>query len=247
MLVSVLMANFNQARFLPEAIHSIAGQTHQDLELVFIDDGSSDASLHVAADLLERYQERFARVEILANEQNQGKIHALNRAVGEARGEAAVIVDADDFLHELFLEKLVAALVRERARSAQVAFVYSDCYLVDESGATISIGRCAEFSEQLIQTRSFIPECGLTLTSVLKSIVPMDESIRIGTKHHKWKKIVAAGHTGVWLREPLFYYRMHGENLSGIGSRVLASSEEEDSRESILSGYWPTEGQPHTG
>jgi hypothetical protein len=68
---------------------------------------------------------------------------------------------------------------------------------------------------------------------------PYDETIRKGTKHHKWKRIVANGWRGLHIPEPLFSYRMHEGNLSGIGKRVIAEVEQGVGGERILSGYWP--------
>ena len=61
----------------------------------------------------------------------------------------------------------------------------------------------------------------LCLAAPVLEAAPYDEAIRKGTKHHKWKKIVANGWNGRHLAEPLFCYRMHDANLSGIGKRPV--------------------------
>jgi len=64
-----------------------------------------------------------------------------------------------------------------------------------------------------LESHSYIPECGLTLTSAFKQAAPFNGKIRIATKHHKWLKIIDAGWTGSYLAEEIFYYRMHNKNF----------------------------------
>ena len=240
MLISFVIANYNHGQYIAEAIRSIAHQDHDDLEVIIVDDGSEDNSLDVIDSVLMECGPCFRRTEVLRNRTNRGKIHALNQAIPRVQGAAVVIFDADDYAHARFVPSMLSKLTQESARLPSVAFVYTDSHLVDEDNNIISRGKSAAFDKELLWTRSYIPECGLTYSAALKSVLPLDETIRVGTKHHKWKQLVRAGWEGVWLPEPLFYYRMHRSNLSGIGDRILKEvGEKNPDRERLLSGYWP--------
>ena len=93
-IVSVLMPVYNAAKFLREALESVLAQTHRELELIAIDDASSDAS----SELLQEYAQRDARVRVFRQPHNQGIVAARNRAFREASAQAVyfAILDADD-------------------------------------------------------------------------------------------------------------------------------------------------------
>jgi hypothetical protein len=110
--------------------------------------------------------------------------------------------------------------------------------LIDTYERELALGRSCRFDPELLSTESYIPDCGPTFTSALLAVSPFDENVRIGTKHWKWRKIVEAGGRGVHIPMPLFYYRMHEDNLSGIGSRILCEAKSGKIRERLLSGYW---------
>lgn len=88
--VSVVIPAFNAGPWIEAAVRSMLDQTYQDLEVIVVDDGSSDDTLA----RLRRLRDPRLRVE--ANAQNRGLIHTLNRAVGLARGEWIARMDADD-------------------------------------------------------------------------------------------------------------------------------------------------------
>ena len=71
----------------------------------------------------------------------------------------------------------------------------------------------------------------------MQKVIPFDESIKVATKHHKWKRIISVGGYGHHIKNQLFYYRMHERNLSGIGSKILKNRTNKG-EDKILSGYW---------
>ncbi|QEC51987.1 cellulose synthase/poly-beta-1,6-N-acetylglucosamine synthase-like glycosyltransferase [Anseongella ginsenosidimutans] len=88
--VTVFMAVYNGAAWLKEAIDSILTQSFADLELLIIDDGSTDGSRAI----IERCGDR--RIRLLLNEQNKGIVYTRNRGIREARGKFIAILDSDD-------------------------------------------------------------------------------------------------------------------------------------------------------
>lgn len=99
-LVSVIIPNFNYARFLGEAIESVMGQTYTNIEVIVVDDGSSDDSLKVARSFGEKVR--------LIEQENSGVSAARNRGIGGSTGELVAFLDSDDVWHSKKLEKQVA-------------------------------------------------------------------------------------------------------------------------------------------
>jgi glycosyltransferase involved in cell wall biosynthesis len=105
-LVSVLLPCFDAERFVEEALDSLLGQTYDKLEILAIDDGSSDRT----PEILERLAARDDRIRALRNPENQGVIGTLNRGVAEARGEIVARMDADDVAAPTRIERQVEVL-----------------------------------------------------------------------------------------------------------------------------------------
>lgn len=126
--VSVLMPAFNAERFLAPAVESVLGQTHEDLELVVVDDGSTDHTF----ELLQAYARNDPRVRPLRNPGNLGIVRTRNRAFAEADPASAffAIMDADDVCEP---ERLALQLELLGARPDH-ALVGGNLILIDEAG-----------------------------------------------------------------------------------------------------------------
>jgi glycosyltransferase involved in cell wall biosynthesis len=101
-LVSVVVPVYNGAAYLAEALDSILGQTYRTVEVIVVDDGSTDRT----AQVLDAYAGHIRR----RWQANQGPARALNAAVAEAQGDFLAFLDADDVWHPRKLERQVARL-----------------------------------------------------------------------------------------------------------------------------------------
>lgn len=110
-LVSVVMPVFNGAQWLQAAVDSVLAQTLPSLELLIVDDASTDASAQIAA----AYARRDPRVRLLRQPVNRGQAAARNLAMSRARGVWVAPVDADDEIRPDRLRRLVDAAAREQA------------------------------------------------------------------------------------------------------------------------------------
>jgi glycosyltransferase involved in cell wall biosynthesis len=129
--VTVLMAVYNYAAFLAEAIESVLGQTFRDFELVIINDGSQDASLAIAASY------RDSRVRVIDNATNLGIGASLNRGLSVSRGEYVAIIDGDDVAFPSWLDTAVAHLDAD----AETGFVAGRGVPIDSRGRTMRLVR----------------------------------------------------------------------------------------------------------
>lgn len=115
-LVSVIIPVYNGAGYVGQALESALGQTYSHLEILVIDDGSTDRSL----DVLELYAKRDPRVRVL-RQPNGGVAKARNRCIEEARGELIAPLDADDLWQPQKIERQVQRLLEAGDR---VGIVY---------------------------------------------------------------------------------------------------------------------------
>lgn len=105
---SVLVAVYNAAPYLRACLDSILHQSVDDLQILCVDDASTDGSLSI----LSEYAARDKRVEVIRLDRNQGQAAARNVALSRAKGEWILMVDADDLLGENALEELARTMRR---------------------------------------------------------------------------------------------------------------------------------------
>src|SRR5439155_13490896 len=117
---------YNRANYLPEAIESVLSQTHRDLEVIVVDDGSTDETEAIVRPYLGRI--RYARQE------NGGRSAARNTAVGIAQGEFVAFCDSDDRWLPDRLERQLEAL----AGRPEVGMVHGQVELVDAEGRLLA-------------------------------------------------------------------------------------------------------------
>ena len=103
-LVSVLVANYNYARFLPAALDSLLAQTYRNWQGIICDDGSTDDSVRV----IDQYSQQDCRIEVI-RKRNGGQNSAYNACYEKARGEIICLLDADDLFDAGKLQRVVDA------------------------------------------------------------------------------------------------------------------------------------------
>lgn len=107
-LVSVIVPVFNSKKYLQRCLRSILDQTHSNLEVIVVDDGSTDGSIRI----LERHQETDERIRIL-RQPNSGQGVARNRALAGASGEFILFVDSDDFIEPVTVEIALERILKD--------------------------------------------------------------------------------------------------------------------------------------
>lgn len=117
--VSVIMAGYNAERYVDEALATVVSQSLRDIEIIFVDDGSTDGTLGI----VEKYAHDDARIRVLACA-HEGAGAARNKGLEAARGEYLSFLDADDIFDSQMLEKSYA-LAKEKQADI-VVFKYRD-------------------------------------------------------------------------------------------------------------------------
>ena len=109
-LVSIIVPIYNTARYLPACLDSIIAQTHHNLEIILIDDGSTDHSGQIA----DNYAKKDSRIKV-THQKNQGQSAARNLGLTMIKGEYVSFLDSDDEIKPTFIEKLLTPLVNSNA------------------------------------------------------------------------------------------------------------------------------------
>ena len=104
--VSVIIPCFNKGEYVKEAIESVINQTYKNIEIVCIDDCSTDNSYETLKELANKYE----NIILLRNEENKGVVYSRNTAIEKATGEYILPVDADDTIEPTYIEKAAKIL-----------------------------------------------------------------------------------------------------------------------------------------
>ncbi|MDR3623863.1 MAG: glycosyltransferase family 2 protein [Chlamydiales bacterium] len=107
-VLSVVLANYNHAHFLPEALDAILSQSVDSMEVLILDDASTDNSIEV----IKEYQKRFPQIRLIAREKNGGPIIAANQGIGESKGKYIATCSADDKVLPGFFKECIEMLER---------------------------------------------------------------------------------------------------------------------------------------
>ena len=102
MTISIVIPVYNSEKYLPEAIESCICQTYKDIEIVLVDDGSTDNSLSIC----KEYQNKDKRIKVISQE-NGGVSSARNRGIDEATGDLLFFLDSDDVITSTSINELV--------------------------------------------------------------------------------------------------------------------------------------------
>lgn len=108
--ISVIVPVYNVGEYLRQCVDSILSQTYSNLEIIAVNDGSTDGS----GAILDEYREKDIRL-IAIHQENQGVSAARNKGLDVATGDYIAFVDADDYIHPEMYEKLVKALEDNQA------------------------------------------------------------------------------------------------------------------------------------
>jgi len=217
--VTVWIPSYNHSAWLPAAIESVLGQTFADLELVIVDDGSSDGSLAVA----EGYAGGRVRVLTHPGHENRGVSATANRAIAEARGRLLLGLASDDVLYPDAIAREVAFLDRNPGAGC----VYGYAHMIDEAGSRIPDMRTFGIDltgggrtlERLVQGNTIPSMTALFRRTALERAGPFDETV----VYSDWELFIrVAAHAEIaFLPRALAMFRVHGTNLSARATREV--------------------------
>jgi hypothetical protein len=219
--VSILVPNYNYARFLDQRLGSIERQTYRDFEVILLDDASTDDSVRIL--------KRFARehdCQLVCNEHNSGNaFKQWNKGLKLATGQYVWIAEADDYADERFLETLVGRL----EQNPECGLAYCNSSAVDASGHIIDLVRPTMYDVDLTRwQRDFVgsgrEECirylirentiqnasAVVFKRELCNVVGVaDESLKLAADWKFWASLLCVSDLA-FVAAPLNCFRTHG-------------------------------------
>lgn len=210
-LVTVIVPVYNGQRYIVKALESVFSQQYGNLEVIVVNDGSTDGS--EAA--IEPYRHRLLYIK----QPNLGIAAAYNAGLARSSGPYISFLEQDDFWLDGKLRCQVAFLVDH----AEVGMVYSRHYISDadgrftaESTSELALsGQCfADLFEAKMEGSRILPFSAVMLRrTILEKVAPLDQRLKVSVDFSTWLRVAYCTPIG-FLPEPAFVYRVHPGNSS---------------------------------
>lgn len=218
-IVSIVVANFNGERFLADALTSALKQTLRDIEIIIIDDGSSDSSPEIAS----AFARQDSRIRVLTRKTRSGPGSARNDGLAAARGRWIAILDSDDMMHPSRLEQLVS-----EAEATNADLAADDLLIFQESAPPASLLSERQRKLDWISAADFIasnrlhsrePALGylkpLIRTAFLRAHnISYNPDLLIGEDYDLVVQLLARGARFRLLDTLGYFYRKHSHSIS---------------------------------
>jgi glycosyltransferase involved in cell wall biosynthesis len=234
--VSIVLPNYNYARYLDERIQSVLNQTYQDFELIILDDASTDDSLKV----IDRYSKHKNVSTHFFQVNSKTTYKRWNDGANMAKGEYLMFAGADDSCDPSLLEKLVGIL----DSNPTVGLAYSQSWFMDESGTNLfTMKRYTDILDSHRWISSFIDsgESELLYMSIENTIFNassvlirrskflehggFDTKYRLASDWLLWFKILADSDIG-FVCEPLNNFRHHNKTVRKVDGKGIKDMQE---------------------
>jgi len=213
MNISVVIPVYNGDQFLREAIESVLGQSHRDLEVLLIDDGSTDGSQGI----MQLYARSDTRVRFIKQE-NRGRCEAANRGLEEARFDWVARLDADD----VFLPRKIERQLQYLADYPGARVIGTLGYFINGEGQRLGfLGTGGPFDESGFRKHF---ERGTPVRFIHSSVLMHRRTVLDAGGYRTefrqvedtdlWNRLAERGHLLFTVPEPLVHYRIHGRSVS---------------------------------
>lgn len=218
---SVIIATYNRADMLSESLRSVLLQSYGDFEIIVADDGSTDSTRQVVAQLAVD----CPRIRYFYQE-NSGRSAARNRGIDIAQGRYVASLDSDDIWLPLKLERQIAALEAK----PEYAMAYSSAIVVDDVWSPLPYTNTARVSGSIYRHIAFYIPVTVLLptvtirTDVLRQVGPFDVHLDRFEDTDMWRRV--SRHNRILaIQEPLCKVRTHSENQLAAQDPVLIVSQ----------------------
>lgn len=232
-LVSVIVPAYNARAYIAEAVRSAMDQTYENIEILIVDDASTDDTGTLAQELAQQ----DPRIRVLHHETNTYRAGALNTGIDHARGEYISFLDADDVYMPEKLERQVAYM----RSHPSVSMVYGDYIIWQHDGFDDSKEGLEESVDLPEDSRAIlvdaaqdpalehlkpyqilgrhcgdriIPSCSPLVRRVVFDEIRFDESLRVSQDYDLWFQIIGHGFVMRRLAFPTYKYRYHPGQIS---------------------------------
>ena len=224
LLVSVIVPNYNHERYLPERLRSIAGQTYQNMEIILLDDASTDNSRAI----LQKFSSEESRARFIPNAQNSGStFKQWRRGLSQARGKYVWIAESDDGAEPEFLETLVGKLESDPGLS----LAYCQLQIVSPNGEMFGTPEepwlneidpvrwkkdfvnegIDEIRRSMLMKNAILNASGVVFRNAEGIADLVDDSMRLCADWLFWVRLLQRGGVS-YVAKPLSRWRLHSSN-----------------------------------
>lgn len=206
--ISVIIPVYNTENYLQECLDSVINQTYDNLEIIIINDGSTDNSLEVC----NKYKDIDSRIRII-NQKNQGQANARNVALDTAKGEYVAFIDSDDIISQNYLATLYNY---SKKYDSEVAFCnvyeFKGIFKTNiKSTAIPKVYSTEGYMKMYIERKVSAKACGLLFKSKLVNNVRFRENIFFEDWDYIYRLVNNANKV-VYIRESLYFYRQRQDS-----------------------------------
>lgn len=206
-IVSVAISLYNYRDYIISCLESVKSQTLRDLDLIIVDDCSTDDSLTVTADWLEKNESAFRDVLLIRHKSNRGLSYARNTAFAHARTDFVFVLDADNLLYPRCLDRLIDGLKR-----CDASFAYC---LLEKFGEETGIENTRAWNPIALQHGNFIDAMVLHRKAVWERAggYATDMPAMGWEDFDLWFRIAGIGGWGLQIPEILARYRVRRSSM----------------------------------
>ena len=202
-VVSIIVPVYNTGKYLEECLDSILSQTYKNIEIICIDDGSTDNS----PEILKKYAHNDKRLKVMT-QKNLGVISARNNAINEAKGEYILAIDSDDIVADEIVEKFLKAL---EGNKYALVVPRVECfegqigeYVMPELNAT-----------NMANQNCIVSTCGMYKKEYWEKYGGYDEGFSAGMEDYDfWWNFFQDKQKAIRSDDILFFYRVKNKNES---------------------------------
>jgi glycosyltransferase involved in cell wall biosynthesis len=205
--VTVIISLYNYSNFVASCLESVEAQTQDDLDLVVVDDCSTDQSTEVVASWLDDHAGRFNRCRLVRHLANSGLAHTRNTAFSFAASPYVFVLDADNILYPRCLESLRAAL-----ENCDASFAY--CY-AEKFGDVSELANFFPWDPSRFPVNNTIDAMVLIRKAAWEQVggYSRDMPVMGWEDFDLWFKLARVKGWGVLVPEILTRYRVHGTSM----------------------------------
>lgn len=216
-MVSVIIPMYNSEKYIEDCINSVINQTYRNLEIIVIDDCSSDSSTEIVSNMKD------SRLKIIRLLENKGVSNARNKGVELAEGDYICFIDSDDIWVKNKIEKQLDFIEKNK-----YDFIYSNYAFLDNKKLAskkiseldiekdlkkTSVPEEMTYNTAIKNTAIFVSTVMLNMKKIKKEDVYMPD-LKIGQDTVTWWHILKKGIVAHGMKEVLAYYRISGNSLS---------------------------------
>lgn len=210
--VSVIIPVYNKEKYIYKCIDSVINQSYKNLEIIIIDDCSSDNSLNIICNFMDK------RIKVIKLENNMGVSYSRNIGIKNSSGDYICFLDADDYWNRSKIEKQIRFINKKNC-----SFIYSDYAFVDCYGkvkSIVHVPKIIDYYSSLKNTTIFISTVMLNMKNIDKKDILMPD-YTIGQDTLVWWRLLKNGVVGYGINDVLSYYRVGDKSLSSNKIKAL--------------------------